>query len=317
MRIILEEKKRKRFRALYELLFTNHRIPNYRISEKLHFRAVSRVIGEAHENQYIIGPEVRKCSHANTLEHVYLFNTEEPDITYMKYREDPRVVYNAQLYGFCNSLAISREKMDVEGDIVLEGPRSDYYIPYTPNQSFECALQNMQEKIRNFNPHDYTSREFIKTHWNETVKWDEDDEKIYRFLKYDLRKKKSSFMRNQHVSTEKINYWFETLDKRCTVHTSFYPETLTEYQSYLSMFDTDYEDFLIEVFSELPATPSFFKVQDKLILIAYYPGKFMNDVYTQSTKILSIPPLEVELLTREIVKKKKRALVGRSKKKDL
>ena len=119
-----KEKKRKRFRALYELLFTNHRIPNYRISEKLHFRAASKVIGEAHENQYIIGPEVRKCSHANTSEYVYLFNTEEPDITYMKYREGPRVVYNAQLYGFCNSLAISREEIDVEGDFLLKHCRT-------------------------------------------------------------------------------------------------------------------------------------------------------------------------------------------------
>ena len=313
----LKKKKRRKFRALYELLFTNYRIPNYRISEKLHFRAVSKIIGEALEKQYIIGPEVRKCSYANTLEYIYFFNTEEPDITYMKYREDPRVIYNAQLYGFCNSLVISREEIDVEGEIVLQGPRSDYYIPYTPNQSFEYALQNMQERTRNFNPLDYIPREFIKTHWNETIKWDEDDEKIYRFLKYDLRKKKGSFIERQWISVGKINYWFKTLNKRCTVHTSFYPETLTEYQSYLSIFDTDYEDFVIEVFSELPATPSFFKVQDKLILIAYYPGKFMNDVYTQFAEILSIPPLEVELLTKGIVKKKKRAMVGRSWKKDL
>jgi hypothetical protein len=167
-----EEKKRRRSRASYELLFTNHRIPNYKISKKLHFRAVSKVIREAHENQYIIGPEVRKCSYSNTLEYAYFFNTEEPDITYMKYREDPRVIYNAQLYGFCNSLVISREEIDVEGEIVLGGPRSDYYIPYTPNQSFERALQNMQEKIENFNPHNYTPRGFIKTHWKETIKWE-------------------------------------------------------------------------------------------------------------------------------------------------
>jgi len=311
------EKKKRKFRALYELLFANYRILNYRISEKLGFRAVSKVLEEAHRNQYIIGPEARKCSHANTLEYIYFFNTEEPDITYMKYREDPRVIYNAQLYGFCNSLVISKEEIEIEGEILLKGPRSDYYVPFTPDHSFECALQNMQKKIQHFSPHDYTPREFIKTHWNETVKWDEDDEKIYRFLKYNLRKKKGSFIERNWISVGKINYWFETLDKRCTIHTSFYPETLTKYQSYLSMFDTDYEDFVIEVFSELPASPSFFKVQDRLILIAYYPGKFMNDVYTRTSEILSIPPLEVELLTEGIVKKKQRAMVGRSWKKDL
>ncbi len=39
-----EEKKRRKFRALYELLFNDYRIPDYRISKKLHFRSVSKVI---------------------------------------------------------------------------------------------------------------------------------------------------------------------------------------------------------------------------------------------------------------------------------
>ena len=310
------EKKKKRFRAVYELLFDDYKMKNYLISKKLGIRTVSRVLDEARRDQYIIGPETRKCSFANILEYVYFFNTEEPDITYMEFREDPRVIYNAQLYGFCNSLVISREEIKIDGEVLLNGPRSDYYLPFTPDHSFECALQYMQEKIEDFSPHSYTPQELIKNHWGEPVKWDEDDEIIYRFLKYDLRKKKGSLIIDQHISREKINYWLETLTKRCTIHTSFYPETLSEYQSYLSVFDTDYEDFVIEVFSELPASPSFFKVQDKLILIAYYPGKFMNDAYTQP-KILSIPPLEVELLTREIIRKKKRAMVGRSWKKDL
>lgn len=146
------EKKKRKFRALYELLFTNYRILNYQISEKLDFRAVSKVLEEAYRYQYIIGPETRKCSHANSLEHVCFFNTEEPDITYMEYREDPRVIYNAQLYGFCNSLVISKEEIEIDGEILLKGPRSDYYIPFTPDHSFERALQNMQKKIENFSP---------------------------------------------------------------------------------------------------------------------------------------------------------------------
>ncbi len=234
----------------------------------------------------------------------------------MKYREDPRVVYNAQLYGFCNSLVISREEIDVEGEVILEGPRSDYYMPFTPDHLFECASQNMQERIRNFDLDEYTPQEFVRTCWNKTVKWDEVDEIIYRYFKYNLRKKKGPLIKNG-VSTEKIRYWFEMLDERCTVRTGFYPDTLSGYQTYLSLFDTDYEDFVIEVFSELPASPSFFKVQDKLIVMTYLPGKFMDDISTQTPEILNIPLLEVELLTKGIVKRKKRAIVGRSKKKDL
>ena len=141
------EKKRKKFQTLYELLYTDYRMKDYRISEKSGIRGVSKALEEAWEYQYILGPEARICSHANTLEHVCFFDTEEPDITYMKYREDPRIVYNAQMYGFCNSLIISKEKIDVEGEILLEGPRSDYYVPFAPDYSSERASQNMQKWI--------------------------------------------------------------------------------------------------------------------------------------------------------------------------
>jgi hypothetical protein len=317
MKIKLEERI-KQYRHIYELLNEFPLISKSKIANllRINWITANNRLNEARRDQYIIGPETRKCSFANILEYVYFFNTEEPDITYMEFREDPRVVYNAQLYGFCNSLVISREEIQIDGEVLLNGSRSDYYIPFTPDHSFECALQNMQKKIEDFSPRNYTPQEIIKNHWGETVKWDEDDENIYRFLKYDLRKKKGSLITDQHISREKINYWLENLNKRCTIHTSFYPETLSEYQTYLSVFDTDYEDFVIEVFSELPASPSFFKVQEKLILMAYYPGKFMNDEFTH-TKILSIPPLEMRLLKRGIVKKKKRAMIGRSKKKDL
>jgi len=316
---IKPEEKKGQYRRIYEFLYESPMIPKSKMAERLgiNWITLDKRLKEALEYYFILGPEARRCSNANTLEHIYLFNTEEPDMTYEKYRADPCVVYNARIYGFCNSLVISKEKIDVEGETLLEGPRSDYYVPFTPDHSFEQALQSMQGKIRNINPDDYAPRRFIRTRWNETVKWDEDDEEIFRESKYNLRIKTGVLIKDLHISREKINYWFDTLDKRCTIHTLFYPETLPQYQTYLSMIDTDYEDFVIDIFSELPATPSFFKVQDKLILMAYLPWRFIDDTYTRATEILSVPLLEAELLTRGIVKEKRAAIVGRSRKKDL
>ena len=163
---IKPEERIKQYRHTYELLNEFPLISKSKIAELLgiHWITANNRLKEARRDQYIIGPETRKCSFANILEYVYFFNTEEPDITYMEFREDPRVIYNAQLYGFCNSLVISREEIKIDGEVLLNGPRSDYYLPFTPDHSFECALQYMQEKIEDFSPHSYTPQELIKNH---------------------------------------------------------------------------------------------------------------------------------------------------------
>ncbi len=303
------EKKKKRFRELYELLFADYRIKDYRISEKLGFRSASAVVKEAVDQMYIVGPEIRRCSYRNTLEYVHIFNAEDPDITYWKYCGDPNVIYHAGMAGFGNSFTIFKEGMDVDGKSILEGPRSDYYVPFTPHQSWEQALKNMRGKIEKFDPDEYIPKGFIKNHWNETVKWDDIDEVLYRYFKYDLRKKAGQIIREQQISKNIIYHWLETLDKRCTVQIEYYPETLPEYDTYFYMFETEYEDFIVELFSELPATGTFFKVADTLLLMAYIPRRFMKNIDLREAEKWFIPLLERELLDKGIVKKKKRAAV--------
>ncbi len=314
--MVAPEKKKRRFRELYELLFADYRIRNYRISEKLGYRSVGALLEEAREEKYITGPEIRKLSYANTSEHVYFFDAEDPSVAYMKYRKDPRVVYNAKLYGFCNSLVISREEMNVDGEIAFKGPRSDYYMPFAPDQSWEKALQNMREKIEIFRPANYTPQQFIANHGNETVRWNDNDEAMYRYFKYDLKRKTGPLIKEQRISDDTVYYWFETLDKRCTICTGYYPETVLEYNTYIYSFETDYEDFVVELFSELPASPSFFKVSDKLILFAYLPKRLMKDTDYLEVNAWYIPLVEMNLLNKGIIKKKRDATIAYYRAKD-
>ncbi len=316
------EKKRKKYRELYELLFTDYRIPVHRISERLGFRSVSTVLKEAIDLLYIVGPGARKPSYKNLLEFVYLFKAKNPDIAYAKYREDPRVVYNARIMGDPNSLVISREEIDVKGEIdvereILRGPRSDYYVPFTPDQSWGQAMEDMREKIGTFDPDSYTPRGYIRNHWNETVKWDNTDEVLYRYFKYNLRKEVGSLIKEQLASKDRVYHWLESVEKRCTIYVHYYPESLLEYDTYFYLFKTEYEDFIIDLFSELPATVTFLKVQDVLLLFAYIPKTFVRDTDPYTAMEPLVPSLEIELLNRGIVRDEIRSIVEYSWGKDL
>lgn len=48
--------------------------------------------------------------------------------------------------------------------------------------------------------------------------------------------------------------------------TRYFPEGAKAYDPYLFVFETDYEDFIVDLFSELPTSTFFFKVSDKLLM---------------------------------------------------
>jgi hypothetical protein len=170
--------------------------------------------------------------------------------------------------------------------------------------------------IEEFDPGDYILKKYIQTHFDESVEWDEKYELLYKYFKYDLRKPFAPVMR-RGVSGSKLYKFLEKLPETCTIATSYYPESLSAYESYLYMFETDYEDFLIDLFSELPTTASFFKVSDKLFAQVYIPEKLAKNTELQLSKKLYIPLLMVDLLKKGIIKSKEYSIIEYSKGKSL
>jgi len=310
MKTTLKQKK-KQYRTIYELLFAVPRMYKKDICAllKLNDRTVAKRLKEAFEQRYIVGPDIRKRSHSNTQEHIYFLKCENPELAYLKYREDENVIYHAQMSGFCDLWIIAKEKIDVEGNIILEGPRSDYYTSYAPDHSWETAVKIMQEKMEKFNPSNYKPKNIIQTHFNETIEWDEEDEFLYRYFKYNLRKTFAPVMRKHGISGSRLYKFLERLPETCTIATSYYPDSLPAYESYLYVFETDYEDFIIDLFSELPTTTSFFKVSDRLVMSAYIAKTYVDTTdLTTDISTHYISPLIVELLRKKIVKKKDHAI---------
>jgi hypothetical protein len=94
-------------------------------------------------------------------------------------------------------------------------------------------------------------------------------------------------------------------------------KTRNAYDPYLFMFDTDYEDLIIELLSELPATSSFFKVSNKLFVNIHVPEKLFGIDDSNPSHKLSIPLLALDLKERGIVRNKDYVILEYYKSKDI
>jgi DNA-binding Lrp family transcriptional regulator len=310
MRITPEERN-SQYRSCYKLLLESPRIYLKDIASKLGIsrRTAMLRVQEAFERKYIVGPEIRKRSFLNLREYVYFIKCENPELLFLELRENENVIYHCQMSGFCNLFVIAKKRIKIKGTIILEGYRTDYHISYVLNCLWEKKIQNAKKKIENFNPEEYVPKGTLKSHFDQTVEWDPKDEALYRYFKYNLRKPFAPVMKKNKVSKDKFLRFLERLPEYCTIATSYFPETLSAYDHYLFMFETDYEDFLIDLFSGFPTTCWFFKVADKLFMRAYIPTKLVRNVNFQvAVNKWYLPVLMMELLERKIVKRKLHAM---------
>jgi hypothetical protein len=169
--INVQERWKEQFRSVYEILWENPRILKRSITSKMG-KDAGKILKEASEFEYIIGPQARKRSYQNLREYMYFVNCENPEILYLKYREDQNIVYHAKTIGFCNLWVIAKEKIDIDGDILVEGFRSDYYVSHPPDHSWETAVEIMKKETEIFSPQYASPQNYIQTHFDKKNKMD-------------------------------------------------------------------------------------------------------------------------------------------------
>jgi len=247
-----KEEKKRQYYTIYGLLNENPRILPSAISKILRIRpkTARNRVHEAIDKGYMSKPNIRKRSYSNFKEYVYFVRCEDPLGLYLRYGEDGRIVYHAVMDGFANLWVISKEEIDIEGDVLISGLRSDYHVSIAPDHSWKTAIKIMEERIEEFDPDKYEPRGIIQTHWDETVEWDETDEILYGYFKYDLRKPLDPIRKEEYsITTKKFKDWLKKLPEYCTIITRYFPEKSSSYDSYIFVFETDYEDFIIDLFS--------------------------------------------------------------------
>jgi predicted transcriptional regulator len=313
--------RRKQYRLVYESLIKNPRINIKDIASILEVNrnAASKIIREAFEQGYVLKPQIRKRSYQNLKEYMYLVNCTYPFDSYKQYSTDMDIVYHAVMDGFANFWLVSYEEIEIDGSIVIHGPHSDYLVAYAPHHSWESAMRIMRDKVEKFNPQAYEEKHLIRTRLQETYEWDEEDEILYREFKYDLRKPLTPVMKTHLISGQKIYSWLKKLPECCTIFPRFFPLSIISYDPYLFMFETEYEDFIIELFSELPTSSLFFKVRDTLFLYANVDRSSLRKVGLNMSDVsqLHIPLLVDHLLKKGILTNEAHAIIAYHWRKDL
>jgi len=265
VRKTLEDRKRE-YRIIYELVDSKPRINVKDVASILDSdrHSTSNRLKEAFTLGYVLKPQVRKRSYQNMKEYMYFLQCENPLDTFEKYRNDETVVYQAVMGGPTNLWMITTKERDVDGSIMVKGLRSDYYVACAPEVTWEDSIAKIHTKISQFDPELYYPQKRIQTHWNEFIQWDEEDEKLFDAFQYNLRRKLTPIMKENLISGEKIYKWFDRLNETCTMYTQFFPEGIGNYDPYVLVVDTHYEDFVIDLFSQFPTSTLFFRVQDHL-----------------------------------------------------
>ncbi|MBU7044887.1 MAG: winged helix-turn-helix transcriptional regulator [Theionarchaea archaeon] len=311
MRLTVEQ-KRKQYRTIYEAIWEDPRIFVKDLALLLDCTptAASNRLKEAYDLGFIVGPDVRKKSYNNLREYMYFVNSENPESSYLKYREDPNITYVSKTSGFCNIWIVAKERIDIEEDVTLKGYRSDYSVSYAPNHSWKNAIEMMRKEIKSFNPKTFNPQHILETHFDETISWRVEDEILYSHFRCNLRNNIEPLMKEYKISGEKVYNFLNRLNETCTISTHYYPESLPLYDTYLFMFETDFEDFIIDLFSELPSSVSFFKVDDRLLTNVYVPWQVVRKSDLQvAPGNYYIPLLLMDLLKKGIIKKKEYAIL--------
>jgi len=306
--------RQTQYRTIYELFDKTPRIHIVQVQEVLGVSrdTASKRVKEAIEQGYIVGPHIRKRSFLNFEEIVYIVKCEDPIALCRKLSKNKHVIYHELLDGFADVRIITTKEIDIDGEIMLKGVRSDYFISFAPLRTWIAAINIIQKMIQDFDPAQYVPQGLIETHWDESVVWDEQDEILYKEFKYGLRKPLEPLVKKKYkMWSGKAYEWLERLSECCTVYTCYFPESIDNYDSYIFMFETDYTDFIVELFSQLPTTVWFFTVADKLFVYLWVERGSMKNVNFRKPKInnLQIPLIVRDLLKKGIIKSKAHAAI--------
>jgi hypothetical protein len=293
------ESRRKEFREIYEHLCEKPRFRPHHVAKDLGLRpsSVGLRLKEAVESGYIVGPQIRKKSFSNFKTYMYLVNSVNSLELFNKYIKDDHILYHEIMEGFCNLRVVSDVELDIEGTI-LGGASSDYYISHPPDQPWEISNKNMWDMVRKFDPADYTPNGYIETHWDEKVEWSKEDEILFFEFKYNLRKPLHPLSKKTGIYMKKIKDFLEQLPQYCTILTCYFQETLDNYDPYLYVIETNYEDFIIDLFSQLPTTCWFQRVEDTLIVHLWTIRGRMRKIDISNR---NVPELQISLLTQELL----------------
>jgi hypothetical protein len=259
---------------VFQLVVEDPRISIKEISKRFNINLKTAEIwwNHATERRIIIPPIFRRKCYENFKEYFYFLNTNDAYKLYWKAQENEEITYCSVETGFANFFIIAKSPIEPEGNIVLEGNRSDYYVSIPPAHDFRTAITRIRNKLDNLDSLKISSSPLISRNYS-YENWDDKDEAIFQSLCNDMRKPFSHVLKETNTYSDKIMKWFRGRNEFGHTTVMFFPEGDSSYilLRYFIEIEKEFDSLLIDIFSELPASTIFYRLDEKLIISAYLP----------------------------------------------
>ncbi len=195
------------------------------------------------------------------------------------------VMYCTVQSGFADMQIISKAPLNLEEEVILSGERSDYYVSTPKDQMFEKANQIMERKLKTIDDFEPTPSP-LTLRKEPYSQWDDLDEAIYLSLTNDLRKPWAHVLKESGAYNDKIINWFRTRDQFGHTITMYFPNGESTYQCMLFAIETKNDSLLMDLFSELPTSVVFCRLEDFVLMTLYIP--FLYIAQSMVRRILSL-----------------------------
>jgi hypothetical protein len=272
---------------MYSLLLEEPRIPKEQMARKLKVNknTIYSWYDEAVEKRIIILPVLRRKSFVNFREYIYFLNVEHPHLLYEELQLNTDILYYCVQTGFANFQIYSKVPLDLEGEIILEGIRSDYIVTTPVECTFEQSIQKIKRKLEKLGVYKENSSP-LKIRQERYSPWDEKDEEIFWAVRNEMRKPFREIIREYDTYADKVLKWFRRCNEFGHIVTMYFPEGEGSYLPSLYSIKTEHDNVLIDIFSCLPTSSVFYRVDDRLIMLIHLP--YLLDARLLARRVLSI-----------------------------
>jgi len=268
-----EEEKRYLKYQIYSFRYDNPWISNKKIATRVNrsIAAVNRYAEKAKEEQVISNPKLWLNFHFRK---AALLLFEDKWKAFKELQEYDGVYYMSVFQGDWDILVIYDKSIDfsqVPGykGQVIEGLRGKVFTQKVKYTSWEPCLAEMENLVEQ----NYCKESHLECE-PYCPEWDEEDWKLFDYFRFNVRKPIKHLRKEYLISWGKYEEWKKNLNKHCTILMFYFPEGRYAYNSLTLCFRTAYEKFIVQLFSQLPATSVFYKIGDYLLMNIFVPWDY-------------------------------------------
>lgn len=266
---ILTKEEAKHVRAMYELRSEEPRLKIYEIAQ--HLGVVRNTVynrqKKALENGILFHPQLRLKMFEDVKEYVYVISSDNAYNAFHQLQGDDRVCYELFATGYFDLLLItsvpfSQKELERLGEVKLGGFRSNYVYPKVPNTDYLTAM----DKIEDFTQRDFHPSEWAVEYPPKEVHWKEIDWKLFSLLRYDMTRKYTTLAKSVKMSFDGFRWSLKRILANTQIIVPYYPEGYSQYIHFLFMFQSTYEEMLLNLFSLVPCFSIQYKVEDWILV---------------------------------------------------